>query len=115
MAIAHCKHVMINANNMKLVLGISIKIRSNYFSLIDVSDHPISAIIIHCLYAASALPTTTVITSSPPLPPTTVFLPLSGIIRVSACQIAGIRASVWFTKPVLEEQKKEEKKKKKKK
>ncbi|KMU92419.1 hypothetical protein CIHG_10229 [Coccidioides immitis H538.4] len=100
---------------MKLILDISIKIRSNYFSLINISDCSASAVIICYLHAASAPPTTT---AAAPLPSSlfiTTFLSLSGTIRVSACQITGIRASVWFTKSVLEKQEKKKKKKKKKK
>ncbi|KMU74214.1 hypothetical protein CISG_10306 [Coccidioides immitis RMSCC 3703] len=115
MAIVHCKHVTVNINNMKLVLDISAKIRLNYFSLIDVSDHPAPATTTHHLHAAPAhqllLPLLT-----PPLLPTTTFLPPPGTIRVSTHQMAGIRVPVQFTKLVLEEQeeKKEEKKEKKK-
>ncbi|EAS27322.3 uncharacterized protein CIMG_13508 [Coccidioides immitis RS] len=109
----YCKHITVNTDNMKLVLGISAKIGSNYFSLIDVPDHPTPAAIICCLHAASALPTTTATTPSPPSPPITTSLPLSGTIRVSACQMAGIRAPVQFTKPVLEEQEKEKEKEEK--
>ncbi|KMU74191.1 hypothetical protein CISG_10190 [Coccidioides immitis RMSCC 3703] len=115
MAMAHCKHVMVNTNNMKLVLGISAKIRLNYFSLIDVPDYPAPAATTCCLHAAPTLPTTAAAASPPPSPPTTVSLPPPGTVRVSACQMAGIRAPVWFTKLVLEEQEEEKKKKKKKK
>ncbi|EAS30365.3 uncharacterized protein CIMG_12995 [Coccidioides immitis RS] len=98
----HCKHITVNANDMKLVLGISAKIRSNYFSLIDVPDHPAPAATTCCLCAASTLPTTAAIS-----------LPSLGAVRISACQMVGIRASVQFTKLVLEKQKEEEKKEKK--
>ncbi|EAS35387.3 uncharacterized protein CIMG_12842 [Coccidioides immitis RS] len=87
---------------ISLVLGISTKIRLNYFSLIDASDYPAPAAIICHLYAVSVLLTTTAI-----------FLPPSGAVRVSACQIINIRASVWFTKPVLKKQKEKKKEKKK--
>ncbi|EAS27186.1 uncharacterized protein CIMG_12576 [Coccidioides immitis RS] len=113
MAMMYHKHITVNANNIKLVLDISAKIRSNSFSSIDVSDHPISATTICCLCAAPAPPTTTATTPPPPLLPTTAFLPPSSTIRVSAHQMAGIRAPVWFTKLVLEEQEKKKKKKKK--
>ncbi|KMU72513.1 hypothetical protein CISG_09501 [Coccidioides immitis RMSCC 3703] len=98
---------------LSLILGISAKIRLNYFSLIDVPDCPAPAATTCCLCAAPAPPTTTA-TAPPPLPlPTTASLPPSGTIRVSAHQMTGIRAPVRFTKPVLEEQEEEEKKKKK--
>ncbi|EAS28735.3 uncharacterized protein CIMG_13331 [Coccidioides immitis RS] len=115
MAMAHCKHIMINTNNIKLVLDISIKIRSNYFSLIDAFDCPAPATTTHHLCAAPALPTTTAITPPPPPSPITTFLPFPGAVRVSTHQITGIRAPVQFTKPVLEKQKKKKEKKKKKK
>ncbi|KMU92242.1 hypothetical protein CIHG_09936 [Coccidioides immitis H538.4] len=114
MAMAHCKHVMVHADDMKLILGISAKIGSNYFSPIDAPDHPTSATTTHCLCAAPAPPTTAATTPPLPPPPTTIFLPPSGTIRVSAHQVTGIRAPVWFTKPVLEEQEKKKKKEKKK-
>ncbi|KMU92708.1 hypothetical protein CIHG_10495 [Coccidioides immitis H538.4] len=115
MAIMHCKCIMINADNMKLVLGISTKIRSNYFDLIDVPDCSAPAAIICCLHAVSALLTTAATTPPPPPLPITAFLPPSGAVRVSACQMADIRAPVWFTKLVLEEQEEEKKEKKKRK
>ncbi|EAS34118.3 uncharacterized protein CIMG_13425 [Coccidioides immitis RS] len=109
--------VMVNTDDMKLVLGIDAKIGSNYFSLIDVPDCSTPATITCCLCAAPAPPTTAA-TTPPPLPlPITASLPPSGAVRVSARQMAGIRAPVWFTKPVLEEQeeeKEEEKEKEKK-
>ncbi|EAS37574.3 uncharacterized protein CIMG_12604 [Coccidioides immitis RS] len=117
---AHYKYIIVNADNIKLILDISAMTESNYFSLIDVSDcpasaAPISATIICCLCSASA-PSTTPATAPPPLPSlTTTSLSLSSANRVSTCQMVGIRAPVWFTKPVLEEQKEEKKKKKKKK
>ncbi|KMU92658.1 hypothetical protein CIHG_10431 [Coccidioides immitis H538.4] len=114
MAMVHCKHVMVNTNNMKLVLGIGAKIGLNYFSLIDASDYSAPAATTCCLCAASALSITTATAlSSLPLP-TTTSLPLSGAVRVSTCQMAGIRAPVWFIKLVLEEQEEKKKKKKKK-
>ncbi|KMU78441.1 hypothetical protein CISG_07445 [Coccidioides immitis RMSCC 3703] len=115
MAMTHYKCVTVNTSNMKLVLGINAKIRSNYFSLIDASDHSAPAVIICCLHAVSALPTTTATTPSPPSPLTTASLPPPGTIRVFTHQMAGIRVSVWFTKPVLEKQEEKKKKKKKKK
>ncbi|EAS37500.3 uncharacterized protein CIMG_12618 [Coccidioides immitis RS] len=96
--------ILINADDMKLVLDISAKIRSNYFGLIDVPDHSTPAATTHHLHAAPVLPTTAA-----------AFLPPSSTIRVSTHQMTGIRASVWFTKLVLEKQEKEEKKKKKRK
>ncbi|KMU92343.1 hypothetical protein CIHG_10166 [Coccidioides immitis H538.4] len=99
---------------MKLVLGISAKIGSNYFSLIDVPDCPAPAITIHCLHAVPALPTTAATTSLPPPSSTTAFLPPPGTVRVSAHQMMGIRAPVQFTKLVLEEQEEEEEEEKKK-
>ncbi|EAS27256.3 uncharacterized protein CIMG_13484 [Coccidioides immitis RS] len=114
MAMAHHKHITVNINNMKLVLGISAKIGSNYFSLIDVPDCPTPAITTCCLHAAPALPTTAAAAPPLPPPPTTTSLPPPGTVRVSTHQIAGIRAPVRFTKPVLEEQKEEEEKKEKK-
>ncbi|KMU92617.1 hypothetical protein CIHG_10420 [Coccidioides immitis H538.4] len=114
MAMAHYKYIMVNTNNMKLILGISAKIRLNYFDLINAPDCSAPATIICCLHAAPALPTTTATTPPSLLLPTTASLPSPSIIRVSTCQITGIRAPVWFTKPVLEEQEKEEKEKKKK-
>ncbi|EAS31681.3 uncharacterized protein CIMG_13115 [Coccidioides immitis RS] len=104
MVMAYYKHITVNTNDMKLILGISAKIRSNYFSPIDAPDHLISAITIHHLHAASTPPTTTA-----------TFLPSPSAVRVSTHQMAGIRAPVQFTKPVLEEQKKEEKEEKKRK
>ncbi|EAS37587.2 uncharacterized protein CIMG_12599 [Coccidioides immitis RS] len=106
MAMAHCKHITVNTDDMKLVLGISTKIGLNYFGLIDVPDCPVSAATTCCLCAASASPTTAA-----------ASLPFSGAIRVSACQMVSIRAPVWFTKLVLEEQKekKEEEKEREKK
>ncbi|KMU78248.1 hypothetical protein CISG_06401 [Coccidioides immitis RMSCC 3703] len=114
---AYCKCVTVNTNNMKLILDISAKIRSNYFSLIDAPDHPAPATIIHHLHAAPALPTTTAAAPSPPSSFITTSLPPPSAVRVSACQMAGIRVPVQFTKPVLEEQKekKEEEKKREKK
>ncbi|EAS27264.3 uncharacterized protein CIMG_13488 [Coccidioides immitis RS] len=109
MAMAHYKHITVNTNNMKLVLGIGAKIRSNYFSLIDAPDHSASAATTHCLHAAPTLPTTAATTPPPLPPPTTASLPPPSTIRVSTCQMAGIRAPVWFTKPVLEEQEEEKK------
>ncbi|EAS35537.3 uncharacterized protein CIMG_12827 [Coccidioides immitis RS] len=111
----HYKCITVNTNNMKLVLSISAKIRLNYFSLIDAPDHPTPAITTHCLHAAPILSTTAAAASPPPPLSTTTSLPPPGTIRVFACQIAGIRAPVWFTKLVLEEQEEEEKEKKKKK
>ncbi|KMU90611.1 hypothetical protein CIHG_08327 [Coccidioides immitis H538.4] len=104
---------------MKLILGISIMIRSNYFSLINMPDHLIPAApapptIIHYLHSVSAPPTTATAPSLLP-PPTTASVPLPSANRVSTCQMADIRASVWFTKLVLEEQEEEEEEKKKKK
>ncbi|EAS31477.2 uncharacterized protein CIMG_13094 [Coccidioides immitis RS] len=114
MAMAHCKHVTVNINNMKLVLGISAKIRLNYFGLIDAPDYSTPATTIHHLCAAPALSTTAAAASlSLPLP-TITFLPPSGTVRVSTHQIVDIRAPVWFTKPVLEKQEKKEEEKKKK-
>ncbi|KJF60888.1 uncharacterized protein CIMG_13303 [Coccidioides immitis RS] len=107
MAMAHCKHITVNTDNMKLILDISAKIRLNYFSLIDAPDYSAPATTIHHLCAAPAPP--------PPPPPTTTSLPSLSTIRVSTHQMVGIRAPVWFTKPVLEEQKKKKEKKKKKK
>ncbi|EAS29845.3 uncharacterized protein CIMG_13188 [Coccidioides immitis RS] len=107
-------HIMVNTNNMKLILGIGAKIRLNYFSLIDAPDHPTPATTTHHLCAAPTPLTTTAATPPPPPLPTTAFLPPSSTIRVSACQMAGIRAPVQFTKPVLEEQEEKEEKKKKK-
>ncbi|EAS28671.2 uncharacterized protein CIMG_13342 [Coccidioides immitis RS] len=115
MAMAHCKYVMVNTNNMKLVLGIGAKIRSNYFSLIDAPDCPAPAITTCHLCAAPTPPTTTA-AAPPPLPlPTTASLSFSSTIRVSTHQMTGIRVSVWFTKPVLEKQEEKKKEKKKKK
>ncbi|EAS29570.2 uncharacterized protein CIMG_13240 [Coccidioides immitis RS] len=114
MAMVHYKHVTVNINNMKLVLGISAKIGSNYFSLIDTSDHSTPVTTICCLHAAPTPPTTAAATPPPPLLPTTTFLPPPGAVRVSAHQMADIRAPVQFTKPVLEEQEKKEEEKKKK-
>ncbi|KMP05007.1 hypothetical protein CIRG_04688 [Coccidioides immitis RMSCC 2394] len=88
MAMVHHKHITVNTNNMKLVLGISAKIRSNYFDLINVSDYPTSAVTIHHLYAVSVPPTTAAAAPSPPLLPIIIFLPFSDAIRVSACQMA---------------------------
>ncbi|EAS37411.3 uncharacterized protein CIMG_12632 [Coccidioides immitis RS] len=102
---AYCKHVIVNTDNIKLVLGISAKIESNYFSLINVPDHPTPATTTHCLCATPAPPTTTATTSPPPPLPTTashLSLVLSGSLPIK-----------W--QPVLEEQEKEKKKKKKKK
>ncbi|EAS27190.2 uncharacterized protein CIMG_12574 [Coccidioides immitis RS] len=115
MAMAYHKCITVNTNNMKLVLGIGAKIRSNYFGLIDTPDHPAPAATIHCLCATPAPLTTAAATSSPSPLFTTISLSPSSAVRVSACQMADIRAPVWFTKPVLEEQEKKEKKKKKKK
>ncbi|EAS30184.3 uncharacterized protein CIMG_13156 [Coccidioides immitis RS] len=109
MAMAHCKCVMVNADDMKLVLGIGAKIGLNYFSLIDAPDHPASAATTCCLHAAPALPTTAAAAPPPPPPPTTTSLSPPGAVRVSTCQMAGIRAPVQFTKLVLEEQEEEEK------
>ncbi|KMU90615.1 hypothetical protein CIHG_08331 [Coccidioides immitis H538.4] len=94
--------------------------RLNYFGPINVSDHPApaapaSAVIIHHLYSAPVLPTTSVTAPSPPPSPTTTSLPPPGADRISTYQMAGIRALVWFTKLILEKQKKKEEKKKKKK
>ncbi|EAS37556.3 uncharacterized protein CIMG_12612 [Coccidioides immitis RS] len=114
MAMVHCKHIMVNTNNMKLILGISTKIGLNYFSPINVPDHPAPAATTHHLCAAPALPTTTAATPPPPPLSTTTSLPPPGAVRVSAHQMAGIRAPVWFTKLVLEEQKEKEEKEKKK-
>ncbi|EAS30454.1 uncharacterized protein CIMG_13003 [Coccidioides immitis RS] len=115
MAMVHCKYIMVNTNNMKLVLDISAKIKLNYFSLINASDCPAPAVITCHLCAAPAPPTTTA-AALPPLPlPIITFLPLPGTVRVSTCQMVGIRASVQFTKLVLEEQEEQEKEKKKKK
>ncbi|EAS31679.3 uncharacterized protein CIMG_13114 [Coccidioides immitis RS] len=131
MAMAHCKYVTVNTDNMKLVLGISAKIRSNYFSLIDVPDcsapaattcrlraapapPTAPAATTHRLHAAPAPPTTAAAAPPPPPPPTTASLPPPGAVRVSAHQIAGIRAPVQFTKLVLEEQEKEKEEKEKK-
>ncbi|KMU84261.1 hypothetical protein CIHG_02047 [Coccidioides immitis H538.4] len=115
MVMTHCKCVTVNTNNMKLILGISAKIRLNYFSSINVPDHPAPAATTHCLHAVPAPPTTTA-AAPPPLPLLIITsLPPSGAVRVSTHQMAGIRAPVWFTKPVLEEQKEEKEKKKKKK
>ncbi|EAS28665.3 uncharacterized protein CIMG_13345 [Coccidioides immitis RS] len=115
MAMMHCKHITVNADDMKLVLDINAKIELNYFSLINVPDHSAPAATTYCLYAAPAPPTTAA-AALPPLPPsTTASLPLSGTVRVFTCQMVSIRAPVWFTKPVLEEQEKKKEKKKKKK
>ncbi|KMP02572.1 hypothetical protein CIRG_02264 [Coccidioides immitis RMSCC 2394] len=94
--------------------------RLNYFGPINVSDHPApaapaSAVIIHHLYSASILPTTSVTAPSPPPSPTTISLPPPGADRISTYQMADIRALVWFIKLILEKQKKKEEKKKKKK
>ncbi|EAS29667.3 uncharacterized protein CIMG_13211 [Coccidioides immitis RS] len=112
MAMVHCKYIMVNTNDMKLILGIDVKIGLNYFSLIDVPDCSAPAVITCHLCAASAPPTTTAATS-PPLPSlTTASLSSSGAVRISTHQIAGIRAPVQFIKLVLEEQEEEEEKKK---
>ncbi|EAS28452.3 uncharacterized protein CIMG_12971 [Coccidioides immitis RS] len=111
-AMVHHKCVTVNTNNMKLILGIGAKIRLNYFSPIDAPDHPAPATTTHNLCAAPAPPTTAAATPPPPPLPTTTSLPPPSTIRVSACQMAGIRAPVRFTKPVLEEQEEEEEKKK---
>ncbi|EER28942.1 hypothetical protein CPC735_036480 [Coccidioides posadasii C735 delta SOWgp] len=113
MAMAHYKHIMVNADNMKLVLGISTMTGLNYFGLIDVPDHPAPApaAIICCLCSAPASPTTPAAAPPPLSLPTTASLPPPGADRVSACQIVGIRAPVQFTKLVLEEQEEEKKKK----
>ncbi|KMU73363.1 hypothetical protein CISG_10068 [Coccidioides immitis RMSCC 3703] len=104
---------------MKLVLGISIITGLNYFNLINVSDYSASAAsvsaAITCYLCSASAPLTTAAALLLLLLLTTASLPLSAADRVSACQMAGIRAFVWFTKPVLEEQKKKKKKKKKKK
>ncbi|EFW13774.1 conserved hypothetical protein [Coccidioides posadasii str. Silveira] len=98
-----------------LVLDIGAKIRLNYFGLINVPDCPASAATICCLYTVSALSTTAATAlSSLPLS-ITVFLSFSDAVRVSVCQMMGIRAPVWFIKLVLEKQKKKKKEKKKKK
>ncbi|EFW17715.1 conserved hypothetical protein [Coccidioides posadasii str. Silveira] len=112
---AHCKYITVNINNIKLVLGICVKIRLNYFSLINVLDHLTPATIICHLHAVPTSPTTTATTPSPSPPPTIIFLPPPSTIRVSTHQITDIRAPVEFTKPVLEEQKKKKKKKKRRK
>ncbi|KMU92307.1 hypothetical protein CIHG_10050 [Coccidioides immitis H538.4] len=104
MAMVHYKCVIVNINNIKLILSISAKIKSNYFSSINISDYPISAATTHHLYTAPIPPTTAAAAPSLPLPLTTASLPLSGAIRVSACQML-----------VLEKQKEKKKKKKKKK
>ncbi|EAS27148.2 uncharacterized protein CIMG_12592 [Coccidioides immitis RS] len=104
MAMAHHKHIMVNTNDMKLILGISTKIRSNYFSPIDAPDYSTPATITHHPHAALIPPTTAATFLSPP-----------SIIRISTHQMVGIRAPVWFTKLVLEEQEEEKKKKKKRK
>ncbi|EER27117.1 hypothetical protein CPC735_024530 [Coccidioides posadasii C735 delta SOWgp] len=110
MAMAH-----FNTDDMKLILGVSTKIRLNYFGLIDAPDYLIPATTTHCLHTApTSLTTATAAPPSLPLP-TTISLSLSGAIRVFTCQMVDIRASVWFTKPVLEEQEKKKKEKKKKK
>ncbi|KMU92675.1 hypothetical protein CIHG_10370 [Coccidioides immitis H538.4] len=87
----------------------------NYFSLIDVSNYSasaasVSAVTICYLYSAPALPTTSA--AAPPLLLLliTASLSSSGTDRVFAYQIVGIKASVWFTKLVLEEQKKKKEK-----
>ncbi|KMU90937.1 hypothetical protein CIHG_08793 [Coccidioides immitis H538.4] len=88
LTIVHHKYITVNTNNMKLVLGISTKIRSNYFDPINASDYPTSAVTIHHLYAVSVPPTTAAAAPSPPPLPIIIFLPFSDAIRVSACQIA---------------------------
>ncbi|EAS29031.3 uncharacterized protein CIMG_13310 [Coccidioides immitis RS] len=115
MAIAHHKCIMINADNMKLILDIDIKIGLNYFGLINASDYSVSAVITYCLCAAPVLPTTAAAAPLPPPSFITIFLSFSGTVRVSVCQITDIKASVQFTKPVLEKQEKKKKEKKKKK
>ncbi|EAS27172.3 uncharacterized protein CIMG_12586 [Coccidioides immitis RS] len=115
MAMVHCKCVMVNTNNIKLVLGIGAKIRLNYFGLIDAPDYPTPAATTHCLHAVSVLPTTAATASPPSSLSTTVFLSFPGAVRVSVCQMTDIRAPVWFTKLVLEKQKEKKEKKKKKK
>ncbi|EER25343.1 Core histone H2A/H2B/H3/H4 family protein [Coccidioides posadasii C735 delta SOWgp] len=95
MAMAHRKRVTVNTDDMKLVLGISAKIGSNYFGPIDAPDRPAPAATTRRLRAG-------------PAPPTTASLPPPGSDRVSAHQMAGIRAPVRFTKPVLAEQEEEE-------
>ncbi|KMU73360.1 hypothetical protein CISG_10013 [Coccidioides immitis RMSCC 3703] len=115
MVITCHKCITVRTNHMKLVLDIGAKVRSNYFALIDAPDHSASAVTIHCLCATSAPPTTAAATPPPPSLSTTISLPPPSAVRVSACQMAGIRAPVWFRKPVLEEQEKKKKEKKKKK
>ncbi|EER29810.1 hypothetical protein CPC735_011280 [Coccidioides posadasii C735 delta SOWgp] len=105
---------------MKLVLDISIMTGLNYFDLIDVSDcsvsaAPVSAVTICCLYSAPTSLTTSAAAPPSLSLPTTTSLSFSGTDRVSACQMVGIRAPVWFTKLVLEEQEEKKKKKKEKK
>ncbi|KMP07976.1 hypothetical protein CIRG_07657 [Coccidioides immitis RMSCC 2394] len=114
-AMTHCKHITVNTDNMKLVLGISAKIRLNYFGLIDASDCSAPVIITCCLHTAFTLSTTAVTTSLSLSLFTTASLSSSSAVRVSTCQIISIRVPVQFTKPVLEKQKKKKKKKKKKK
>ncbi|KMU73269.1 hypothetical protein CISG_09864 [Coccidioides immitis RMSCC 3703] len=114
MAMVHCKHVMVNTDDMKLVLGISAKIRSNYFSLIDAPDCPAPATTTCHLHAASTPPTTAAAALSPLPSPTTVSLPPPSAIRVFTCQMVGIRAPVQFTKLILEKQEEEKEEKKKK-
>ncbi|EAS37400.3 uncharacterized protein CIMG_12637 [Coccidioides immitis RS] len=113
--IVHCKYIIVNADDMKLVLDIDAKIGLNYFGLIDVPDCPASAATTHYLYAAPASSTTAAAASPSLSLSTTTSLPLSGAVRVSICQITDIRVLVWFTKLVLEKQKEKQKKEKKKK
>ncbi|EFW14264.1 conserved hypothetical protein [Coccidioides posadasii str. Silveira] len=106
--------ILINADDMKLVLGISAMTRSNYFYLINVSDHPISTVpasaaTIHCLHSVSALPTTPATASLLLLSLTTISLFPTGADRVSACQMADIRG------PKKKKKKKKKKKRDKKK
>ncbi|KJF60894.1 uncharacterized protein CIMG_13308 [Coccidioides immitis RS] len=119
MVIMYHKYVTVNINDMKLILGISTMTELNYFSLINISDCPAPAApapaTITCHLCFVPAPPTTATASPSLLLLTIIFLSSPGADRVFICQIAGIRAPVWFTKLVLEEQKKEEKEKKKKK
>ncbi|KMU92311.1 hypothetical protein CIHG_10089 [Coccidioides immitis H538.4] len=120
MAMTYYKYVTVNINNMKLVLDISVMIRSNYFDLINAPDCSISTVSISAgttcyLHFVSALPTTSAAAPSPLLSHTTISLSLSNANRVSTCQMTDIRAPVWFPKLVLKKQEEKKKKKKKKK
>ncbi|EAS30241.3 uncharacterized protein CIMG_05720 [Coccidioides immitis RS] len=89
MAMAHRKRVTVNADDMKLVLGISAMTGSNYFGPIDAPDRPAAA--------APAPPTTAA--AAPPPPP--LCLPPAP---------TGSPPVKW--RPVLEEQEEEEREEK---